>query len=100
METKICKRCNIEKNISESLHEVDKDLLANIENDGIDDSFEPFEPEAEKSEADSYSPEIFDNVLSAEVLLPQGDLNRLARSLVESVMLISTQLGVIIVILF
>jgi hypothetical protein len=49
------KKEKIGKNIPESSHEDDEDLLAAIEDDGIDDSYKAFEQEAEKPEADSYS---------------------------------------------
>jgi hypothetical protein len=37
-------------------------------------TYEPMEPEADMPEADAFTPELFHNLLSAEVLLPKGDV--------------------------
>jgi hypothetical protein len=34
----------------------------------------PMEPEAERPEADAFTPEMYDTLISAEVLLPKGDI--------------------------
>jgi hypothetical protein len=58
--------------------EVDADLVNDLPSppdDIFDDDEEvaiPADPEAEKPEADDYTPDSFDNYLTAEVLLPRG----------------------------
>jgi hypothetical protein len=58
--------------------EIDSDALQN-ELDDVDDEFETIEPQAEKPEADDYDEETFDKLLSAEVLLPRGDMQAIAK---------------------
>ncbi len=39
-----------------------------------DQPYIPLEPDAERMEADDYTPEECDNLIAAEVLLPKGDI--------------------------
>lgn len=38
------------------------------------EQYYPFEPEAEREEADSFTPDMYDTLLSAELLLPKGNV--------------------------
>jgi hypothetical protein len=38
------------------------------------DIYNPMESEAEMPEANAFTPEMFDNLISAEVLIPKGDV--------------------------
>jgi len=40
----------------------------------LQDVYEAYEPEAEKPEIDTITPEVYDSLISAEVILPQGDI--------------------------
>ncbi len=56
---------------------VEGDMVADIPYDLQDEDYEiynPFEPEADRPGADEFTPKAFDNLLSAEVLLPKGDV--------------------------
>jgi hypothetical protein len=43
-------------------------------NEALQDVYEPFEPEMEKPEIADYTPDAYDALISAEVLLPQEDI--------------------------
>jgi hypothetical protein len=45
----------------------------------IDGNYFPLEPEAEKPDMDDFDEETLDNLLSAEVLLPKGDYQFIAK---------------------
>jgi hypothetical protein len=56
---------------------VDGDIGAVIPQELQDEDYEiytPMEPEADKPEADAFTPEMYDTLISAEVLLPKGDI--------------------------
>jgi hypothetical protein len=40
----------------------------------LQDVYEPYEPEAEKPEVSEYTPEMYDALIMAEVLLPKYDV--------------------------
>ena len=44
------------------------------EDDELNSHFDPMEPDADRPEADEFTPEALDNLISAEVILPQGDV--------------------------
>ena len=46
--------------------------LVDVEDDYL--VYEPQEPEATQQEVDEVTPEVFDNLISAKVLLPKGDV--------------------------
>jgi len=54
----------------------ERDELTNADEDG---RYEPMEPAAEKPEADDYDEETYNRLVSAEVLLPKGDYEYIAR---------------------
>ena len=66
--------------LDRSIHDViarDGDTLDQIPQDLQDedyDVYDPMEPEADKPEADAFTPEMYDALISAEVLLPKGDV--------------------------
>jgi hypothetical protein len=63
--------CKIEETIkSVPAQEIPQEL----EDQDYEDLNEPMEPEAEKPEADAFTPEMYDTLISAEVLLPKGDI--------------------------
>jgi hypothetical protein len=49
------------------------------EDDINDGNYLPLEPEAEKPDLDDYDEETLDNLFTAEVLLPKGDYQFIAR---------------------
>jgi hypothetical protein len=66
----------LDKNILDTIA-VEGDEMAEIPHDPQDEDYEmynPFEPEADRPEADKFTPEAFDNLLSTEVLLLKGDV--------------------------
>jgi hypothetical protein len=48
------------------------DLLVKLQDDY--DSYEPMEPEASKPEIGDFTPEAYDALISAELMLPKGDV--------------------------
>jgi hypothetical protein len=63
--------CKIEETIkSVPAQEIPQEL----EDQDYEDLNEPMEPEAERPEADAFTPEMYDTLISAEVLLPKGDI--------------------------
>ena len=62
----------IENNIAEVKHEPP---LIESQNQTLQDIYEPYEPEAEKPEVADYTPTgLYDALISAEVILPKGDI--------------------------
>jgi len=53
---------------------VDPPVELQDEDDSLDVRFDPMEPEAERPEADDFTPEALDNLINAEVILPKGDI--------------------------
>ena len=53
---------------------VDPPVELQDEDDSLDVHFDPMEPEAERPEADDFTPEALDNLINAEVILPKGDI--------------------------
>ncbi len=43
-----------------------------------DELYDPMEPEADCPEADTFTPEMYDTLIAAEVLLPKGNILVLA----------------------
>jgi hypothetical protein len=75
--------------IHQAIHALDQSILAAIPetstgakklpadllyNEALQDIYEPFEPEADKPEIADYTPETYDALISAEVLLPHEDI--------------------------
>lgn len=89
-------------------HLTDGDLSFKVGSDELEKALEeaddgeyiPYEPEAERPELDDYDEETLDKLLAAEVILPEGDYQFRAKSLVVREMLMVTQWGVPIAILF
>jgi hypothetical protein len=46
----------------------------NILQEVLFDVYEPYEPDAEKPEVDDYTPETYDAMISAKVIIPKGDI--------------------------
>lgn len=44
------------------------------EDDTLNDLYDPMEPDAERPEAGDYTPKALDNLIGAEVILPQGNV--------------------------
>jgi hypothetical protein len=64
----------LNENIIKNVGEVDLQELPEELQDEYDDVYEPMEPEACKPEIDDFTPETYDALISAEVLLPKGDI--------------------------
>jgi hypothetical protein len=64
----------LNESIIKKVGEADLQELPEGLQDEYDDVYEPIEPEACKPEIDDFTPETYDALISAEVLLPKGDI--------------------------
>jgi hypothetical protein len=69
---------NVQHAIKQLDHQIETKIVdikqPNLLQEPLRDIYEPIEPEAEKPEIDDYTPETYDAMISADLLLPKGDV--------------------------
>jgi hypothetical protein len=66
----------LDRNIHDTITR-DGNVMEDIPQELQDEDYEvydPMEPDADKPEANAYTPEMYDSLINAEVLLPKGDI--------------------------